>query len=111
MSLFDRAYENRDMDFDADVSQGISKQGMMDYCESLRVELLKGAIKKLEETDGIQGAIIKGWQGESRDKFLDNFERAIKATAQELFAEYADLIKRLSELAQDYYSQDSKMLN
>lgn len=111
MGLFDSAKEARDMDFGDDVSQGISKEGMQQYMENLQADLLTKVNEKLEETDGISQAIARGWQGQSRDKFLDQFEKGIRAVQSDLQSEYSDLMMRLSELTSNYYSQDAKMVD
>lgn len=111
MGLFDSAKEARDMDFGDDVSQGISKEGMQQYMSDLKSELLTTVIEKLEDTDGISQAIARGWQGQSRDKFLDQFEKGIRAVESDLQSEYTDLMYRLSELAKNYYAQDAKMVD
>ena len=109
-NYFDNAFENRDLALDG-MSEGVSKKGMEAYMEKLQIELLKGVSEKLEDTDGISAAIIQGWQGEARDAFLTKFSKAIQQVEQDLMAEYTDLLYRLSELAENYYEQDKKMMD
>lgn len=111
MGLFDSAKESRDMDFGDDVSQGISKQGMEQYIEDLKADLLIKVSEKLEDTDAMAQAIARGWQGQSRDNFLDQFEKGIRAVQADLASEYSDLMMRLSELTRNYYEQDAKMVD
>lgn len=111
MGLFDSAKEARDMDFGDDVSQGISKQGMEEYMENLKTDLLVKVNEQLEETDTMAQAIARGWQGQSRDNFLDQFEKGIRAVQADLLSEYSDLMMRLGELTKNYYAQDAKMVD
>lgn len=111
MGLFDSAYENRDMDFGDDVSQGISIKGMEEYIQNLQADLLTKVNEKLEDTDAMSQAIARGWQGQSRDNFLVSFERGIRAVQSDLQAEYSDLMYRLSELTKNYYDQDKNMVD
>ena len=111
MGLFDTARESRDMDFGDDVSQGISKQGMEEYIQNLQTDLLTKVNEKLEDTDAMAQAIARGWQGQSRDNFLDQFEKGIRTVQSDLKSEYSDLMMRLSELTRNYYEQDAKMVN
>lgn len=111
MGLFDSARESRDMDFGDDVSQGISKQGMEEYIQNLRTDLLTKVNEKLEDTDAMAQAIARGWQGQSRDNFLNQFEKGIRTVQSDLRSEYTDLLMRLSELTSNYYEQDAKMVD
>ena len=65
----------------------------------------------LDDTADLEAAINRGWQGKSRDIFFEKFNAAIKATEEDLHAEYADLVNKLSELSQNYYEQDAKMMD
>lgn len=93
------------------ISEGISKQGMEAYLEQLKLDLLNSVSEKLDDTQDMQNAINAGWQGASRDKFYRKFDTAIEATKEDLAAEYADLVNKLSELAQDFYAQDANMID
>lgn len=110
MGYLDGARESRDMSLDV-MTEGISVQGMRDFTDFINAKLLKGVSSKLEETKGIVTALNSGWQGESRDVFINNFEKGIKQVQKDLNTEYKDLMKRLGELMDDYFNQDKKMIN
>ena len=76
----------------------------------MKTELLVGVSEKLAETDGIGTAIKAGWQGQARDKFLSDMNRAIAAIRKDLASEYTDVLKRLAELIDSYFDQDAKMM-
>ncbi len=105
--------ESRNMDFGSygeGVTEGISKSGVEAYVEYLQVEVIQSLINKLDDVGEIQAAIDKGWQGESRDKFLRAFASTINQTEEEIQAEFKNLVDRLSELIQSYYKQDENMM-
>lgn len=82
---------------------------------SANVDIFKNVMytgnEKLEDTDAMAQAIARGWQGQSRDNFLDQFEKGIRTVQSDLKSEYSDLMMRLSELTRNYYEQDAKMVN
>lgn len=94
----------------ADMTQGVSKAGMQTYIDSLKISLLDEVKSKLEDVGAIQTAVDAGWQGKSRDKFFEMFEKSINEIEDDLEAEFKDLNGRLNELANNYYSQDNDLL-
>lgn len=91
---------------------GVSKQGMEQYMEALKIELLDSVKEKLNtEFDAIMIEINKGWQGSSRDRFEEKFRKQIGHIKNDLEDEYKDLSARLVELANFYYKQDESMLD
>ena len=103
-------YESRDMDF-YDVTSGISGKDYVGFIEYLRVDVLEKIKQELDNTTAINNSINAGWQGESRDRFLQKFDNTIAATKSELNIEFKTLVGKLNELAQSYYKQDSKMID
>lgn len=93
------------------LTMGVSTQGMQQYREDLRMELLEQTKEKLEDVGEIQTAVDAGWQGEARDKFLIDFGEAIRSIEEDLVKEYNDLDNRLQELEQNYFTQDKNMMN
>lgn len=106
-SLFTKNNSNMTIDT---MTEGISKQGMTQYIEDLRIDLLNTVKEKLEAVGEIQSAVDAGWQGKSRDKFFEMFEKSIEIIEDDLEAEFKDLQSRLNELANNYYKQDSDLL-
>ncbi len=102
--------ESRDLTFDGGITEGLSKQGMEAYLDNLRLGILNDVGNALDNTDDLQQAINKGWQGVSRDKFVAQFNKAVETIKEDLAQEYADLVNKLSELAQNYYIQDANMI-
>lgn len=108
-NYFGGAYHSTDMTLDT-MTEGISKQGIDNLVEVMQTKLLTGVSEKLKETEGITTALKAGWQGKSRDAFIENMSKAIDGIISDLQAEYMDLMKRMSELVQSYYDQDAKMM-
>lgn len=97
------------MSFD-NVTEGLDIQGMRNYIDYLKVKVLDEVIKQLKSISSVQTAINRGWQGQSRDKFLKQFESQIENTETELKKEFADLETRMNDLARSFYNQDADML-
>ncbi len=97
------------MSFD-NVTEGLDIQGMRNYIDYLKVKVLDEVIKQLKSISSVQAAINRGWQGQSRDKFLKQFESQIENTETELKKEFADLETRMNDLARSFYNQDADML-
>lgn len=108
-NYFGGAYQSTDMTLDT-MTEGISKDGIENLVEVMHTELLKGVSDKLKDTEGITTALKAGWQGKSRDEFIEGMSNAIDRIIMDLTAEYNDLLKRLAELVQSYYEQDAKMM-
>lgn len=110
MGRFDGAYESRDMSLDT-MTEGISKAGMENLLEMMQVKLLSGVRDELSKTEGIVSALKAGWQGKSRDVFLEKLDKSVSGIATDLANEYYDLMKRMRELAENYYKQDQRMMD
>lgn len=103
------AGNSRSMTFD-DVSEGLDIAGMQKYIDYLKMNVLDQVIKELKQVYNVEVAIKEGWQGQSRDKFLKQFEEQIGNTETELKKEFANLETRMNDLARSFYNQDANML-
>ena len=93
------------------LSIGVSSDGMANYKEELRAELLTQTVEKLdEEYNNIMNVINTGWQGVARDRFDNQFRAMCDAIGADLTAEYVDLEARLDELQAFYFDQDQKLI-
>lgn len=108
-NYFQNSYEDRSQELTT-MTEGISAVGMQNLHDSIKARLYEGVIQKLEETEEIQSALNKGWQGESRDKFLNEFSRGIDMVKSDLHKEYIDLAHKLGELTEYYYETDKEMI-
>ena len=107
---FNGAYGARDMALNT-MTEGISVEGMRNFHDTLKAKLLTGVSEKLEETGEIETALKEGWQGQSRDVFLEQFSNGIKSVKNDLSSEYNDLMRKLGELMDSYFDQDKKMMD
>lgn len=107
---FNGAVENRELTL-KNMTEGIDIKGMENLLEDLKLNLLEKVKDELRETDGIVNAFNKGWQGQARDMFFTNFEKAIGEVKDGLEAEYKDLVRKFGELTDNYYREDQKMID
>lgn len=101
---------SRDMSLET-MTEGISVQGMREFSETIKANLLNGVTEKLYDTKGIEEALKIGWQGQSRAVFISQFQTGIQKIEKDLQTEYYDLMKRLGELMDNYFEQDNKMMD
>lgn len=95
----------------SEMTEGISTNGMEEYLENLKAHLLTETTKIINDTSALESAINSGWQGQSRDKFIEKFNEARMAISMDLKKEFKDLQNRLAELEMNYFAQDSKMID
>ena len=93
------------------LTTGISKSGMAQYEEDLKTNVLTNVETKIEDVEAVITAINGGWQGESRDRFLKDFENVRKKLIEDLKDEYKDVQNRLDELQDNYFRQDKNLYN
>ena len=93
-----------------DMTIGISKKGMESYREQLEHDLLISVVNEINDTEALEEAINKNWQGAARDRFIDDFNSARVEIGQDLKKEYNDLSARLTELESNYFAQDYMMI-
>ena len=94
-----------------DMTIGISQKGMEKYREQLQHNLLISVVNEINNTQELETAINKNWQGQARDNFIEEFNKARKSIGEELKKEYSDLSARLIELEANYFSQDFRMMD
>jgi uncharacterized protein YukE len=90
---------------------GVSASGMENYREELKSVVLIDTSTLIDDVSGIESALNAGWQGASKDAFLQKFAQHREALKGELAAEYQDLENRLEELQSFFFNQDQKMID
>ena len=95
----------------SELTIGIDRNGMETYKDSLKAELLVSTRQRIEDITAIESAINQGWQGVSKDKFMDKFKTLRERVSDDLEREYKDLEYRLDELVSNYFQQDKKMID
>lgn len=92
-----------------DLTIGIDANGMVQYKEDLRAELLQQSKEKINNVQEVLDAINAGWQGVSRDNFVKQFASVREKICEDLDNEYADLENRLTDLQSAYFSIDKNI--
>ena len=90
---------------------GYSEQGLKDYRRILEDNLIRETGKVLMNVNEIESAINAGWQGKSRDVFMEQLGRTIKNIINDLNDEYDDLNARFKEIENNYITQDEELMN
>lgn len=99
-----------DLNFD-EVNYGISSSGVKKYISDIRAIVLQQTSNIIETgQQDVKNAIEKGWNGESKDKFLILFNKKCLDLKAALNKEYYDLENRLNELSNDFINQDRNMM-
>ena len=89
---------------------GFSREGMKQYIENLRLNMLEEAKKAIDDFGKVEQAINQAWQGQARDRFLVQFSDSREEIKRDLDAEFLDLEARLSEIGTFYLRQDEGMM-
>ena len=92
-----------------DLTTGISKSGMEQFQEDIKINILVNISEKIEDVAELEAAINAGWQGASRDRFLKDFKEVRKAIIADLKEEYKDVEARLEEVKNNYFRQDNNL--
>ena len=104
------AWNSQNLGID-DLTIGVSSEGMENYIEELKADILVKVKDKIQDIDPVVKAINNCWQGKSKENFLKDFSRVTNTICDDLEAEYNDLKNRLDELKSFYYEQDQKMMD
>ena len=70
-----------------EITIGFDATGAEDYLNNLNNLLINQTKEKLDDLNGIEGALQSGWQGTSQENFLTNLrvaEKKVQATLDEL---------------------------
>ncbi len=89
---------------------GLSIAGIDEYLNSMKVNLLASTEELLDNVASVEQAINAGWQGMSKDKFLEDFMVARSTIKNDLALEYEDVVARFQELKNNFMYQDQIMM-
>ncbi len=90
---------------------GFSEEGLKEYRSKLNDVLIIQTEEVLKNVSDIETAINDGWQGRSRDVFMEQFGNTIEEIIKDLKLEYEDLDNRFTEIQDNYYKQDEELMN
>lgn len=89
---------------------GIDANGMNQYKESLKAELLQTSKDKIKNYADLEAALDKGWQGASYQVFKTQFTTTTEKICEDLDKEYQDLEARLTDLQSAYFNIDNQIM-
>lgn len=94
-----------------DLTIGVSKQGMEQYREEVRLEMFDNTISVIrDDFQEVVNEINLAWQGTSRDKFIESMINQIEKICYDLESEKQDLDSRLEELEDNYFKEDENLI-
>lgn len=102
-------YEDKGLTID-NLEIGVSTAGLEGYLDLLEANLLTEVANKIDDIESVTTALNAGWQGVARDRFDAQFATMREKVKADLQLEYANLVARLQELANDYIAQDQNMI-
>lgn len=90
---------------------GFSESGFNEYKKTLEADLIAKTEEILKNQTAVIEAINAGWQGKSRDIFVEQFQNTVNRIIDDLNYEYQDLEERFKEIQNNYYEQDNNLMN
>ncbi len=94
----------------SEMTIGVSSQGVEDYSESIRVEVLQNLSQTLdEEVAKVKTSLAQAWTGESEQVFEELLDKQVTVIKEDMESEYNDLNKKLVNLIGYYKNQDKKL--
>ena len=94
----------------SELTTGVDRSGMESYIESLRLHLITEVFQDIDDVSAIEATINAGWQGVSKDRFLDQFKTMREQIKEDLQKEFINTTNRLYELQSNYFKQHENMM-
>ncbi len=89
---------------------GYSRMGTQKYIEALNTQAITETCRLLREINGIKSTIESGWQGQSEENFVKNFEKAIGETEESIKGLRDVLASEFSAIEDAVANQDNEMV-
>lgn len=93
-----------------DVTIGFDAAGAEDYLTNLNNLLINQTKEKLEDLNGIEGALQSGWQGTAQENFMANLKTAEQKVQKTLDELEAALRSQFAEISSAWQEQDVDMV-
>lgn len=93
-----------------DVTIGFDASGAEDYLSNLNNILINETKEKLDDLNGIEGALKSGWQGTACENFMTNLRSAEKKVQTTLDELETALRSQFSQISSAWQEQDSEMV-
>ena len=97
------------MDFN-NLSFGYSGKGTQNYLEELNAQAIEETCKKLADMQKIKAAFDAGWQGQARDNFVKNFEKAVEKAQGKIRELKKKLDKEFETIRSDVMKADREIV-
>lgn len=94
----------------SDLSIGVDSNGMNNYINTLLDSLFVKTQEKLQDTSELVTVISSGWQGFSRDQFIEDLNSSISEMVEKIDTEKTYLQNELNELLYSYQQIDSNLM-
>ncbi|MBQ8131299.1 MAG: hypothetical protein IJ193_02280 [Bacilli bacterium] len=89
---------------------GYSRMGTQKYMDDLNTQAITETCRLLRDINGIKTAIQAGWQGQSEENFVKNFEKAIGETEESIKGLREILDGEFASIEDAVANQDNEMV-
>lgn len=93
-----------------DVTIGFDAAGAEDYLNNLNNLLINQTKEKLDDLNGIEGALQSGWQGTAQENFMANLKTASQKVQRTLDELEEALRSQFAEISSAWQEQDVDMV-
>lgn len=93
----------------SDLSIGVNKNGMENYIHMLLDSLFVQTKKNIQDVSDVITAINSGWQGVSRDNFINDLNGTISEMVSNLDLQKNNLETQLTTLMYNYLNLDADL--
>ena len=94
----------------SDLTIGVDANGASDYYDALNTNAIRKAREAVLNTNDVKSALETGWQGQAEFNFEKNLDNAAKAVDQELEKISNAIQSLITELVEDWATQDNQMV-
>ena len=94
----------------ADNEYGYDANAIGDYLEQIHSDAFTKAINALNDLSGITAAAEASWEGDAREKWLDNLESDKEHVVAQLDALYRNLQNEVISLGEAMHQKDQTMI-
>jgi len=93
-----------------DVTIGFDVTGAEDYLNNLNELLVNQTKEKLNDLNGIEGALQSGWQGKSQENFMSNLRSSVEKVEATMDELERALKTQFASISEAWQQQDMDMV-
>ncbi len=94
-----------------EMSHGFDEQGVANYIEELRAVVLEQAAEQIRDISSIEKACNENWEGEAKDRFLEQLYNSSNHTADQFENLYQILVSEIAAIQQSMSDFDQNLFN